>query len=486
MIRWFKKSQPITLVLYFLAIFLYVTLRWIDVTFGRPTWEQIFFHIQSWFLSPTTFNFGLIFQFLIVCVFLCAILAALVAYVQEKLIGIIREKIKTKNSILERAIKNAPIFLILLTVLYGFLIFDGIRFVYKKNYIDFVRKNYVPPQISAPDGEHKKNLIYIYLEGFDMAFADAKYFSEELMPNMKKIQGFQFSKFKQASGTGWTMAGIIASQCAIPIAPVIQESNQKKGSYAHLDQYLCLGDLLKQQGYKNIFIGGADLNFTDKGSFFLAHGYDEVYGEKEWKKMGKNKNEDFNALGLSDSKLFEHARMMLSDLKQSSQPFNLTLLTLNTHGGSGERDLACQIDQKDRYSLTNKVKCTDKLLTSFVSWVQKTLPRGSTQIVVHGDHTGVFVYPSMDRNDRGIYNLFIPGDESEIWKPCRDEIMHFDMAPTILNFIGFDVQDHVFGLGVNQICKSDEPASSEKRKNLLKNRESFFNTTKRFLGVYEG
>ena len=76
--------------------------------------------------------------------------------------------------------------------------------------------------------------------------------------------------------TNWTIAGIVSSQCGLPLKPISILNTQKKGKHqkhifglkAFLPNAKCLGDILKENDYKSIFINAVSLDFVGMGLFF--------------------------------------------------------------------------------------------------------------------------------------------------------------------------------------------------------------------------
>ncbi|MDO2316549.1 phosphoglycerol transferase I, partial [Escherichia coli] len=80
----------------------------------------------------------------------------------------------------------------------------------------------------------------------------------------------------------YTIAGMVASQCGIPLfAPF--EGNASASVSSFFPQNICLGDILKNSGYENYFVQGANLRFAGKDVFLKPHGFDHLYGAEELK-----------------------------------------------------------------------------------------------------------------------------------------------------------------------------------------------------------
>lgn len=97
-----------------------------------------------------------------------------------------------------------------------------------------------------------------------------------------KNEGLDFSHTMQLPGTDYTIAGMVASQCGIPLfAPF--EGNASASVSSFFPQNICLGDILKNSGYQNYFVQGANLRFAGKDVFLKSHGFDHLYGAEELK-----------------------------------------------------------------------------------------------------------------------------------------------------------------------------------------------------------
>jgi len=78
-----------------------------------------------------------------------------------------------------------------------------------------------------------------------------------------------------------------------------------------LPNVMCLGEILKKGNYKNIFISSPNLSFSGTGNFFKTHGYDELYGKKEFDELDIEYNGQSWGNGPNDSFLFEFSKKKL-------------------------------------------------------------------------------------------------------------------------------------------------------------------------------
>jgi phosphoglycerol transferase len=89
-------------------------------------------------------------------------------------------------------------------------------------------------------------------------------------------------------------------------------------------------------GYTNVFLGGApNAAFAAKGTFLSSHGYAEQKDLSDWRAAGESEKNFRSDWGLSDERLMAYAKDEIDGLhaeaERTGQPFNLTVLTLDTH-----------------------------------------------------------------------------------------------------------------------------------------------------------
>jgi phosphoglycerol transferase len=82
---------------------------------------------------------------------------------------------------------------------------------------DFYR-HYRRPTLGA-DPTPRRNLVFIYAEGFERTYLDQKLFPG-LVTGLRRLEGAatSFTNINQMPGTSFTMGGIVGSQCGIPLA----------------------------------------------------------------------------------------------------------------------------------------------------------------------------------------------------------------------------------------------------------------------------
>ncbi|QYM77011.1 LTA synthase family protein [Leucobacter luti] len=328
---------------------------------------------------------------------------------------------------------------------------------------------YVAPEVPAETsggtrGVAPKNLILIYLESIEDAFADDDLFEKNMLaPVQEATIGWDtIPRLSQYEGGGWTMSGIVSTQCGIPLrtASAIGDATELNdlGAGSPVASYLpgatCLGDVLAGAGYESVFLGGADASFAGKGAFLTSHGTDEIHDLQYWQELDE---QEFRPdWGLSDRRLFERAKDTVVALHDSGDPFALTMLTLDTHEGPMVYEY-CEWDTET--AMTSITLCSMTQVASFVDFLGAEGILDDTVVMLTGDHQkmiaegGSFWEELNGAEGRTIFNRIWSPDGVAIKEPDIDQ---FSVYPTLLELLGFELQDHRAGIGVSALASDDE------------------------------
>jgi len=294
--------------------------------------------------------------------------------------------------------------------------------------------------------ERPKNLVFIYVESLERAFLDAKKMKKAAKP-VFDLEGIEITDFKQAPGTGWSIAGMIASQCGVPLKPYFENHFEKLGVPAYLPGLTCLGDVLKPLGYKSTFIVGADIRFSGMDKFFGPHGYDQVLGKDQFRERGVDPRL-FTTWGdgIHDDTLYGEALKLIDQHRRKGELFNLTIKTTDNHGPHGYPSPRCGSYER-RKGIVGTFSCTSRQVAEFVDELRRRGELKDTQVVIMGDHlfmTDDEWFDDAFPKGRDIYVKFIG---SELPLAARDRFTHFDMPASILDLLGISNPSKSFGLG---------------------------------------
>ncbi|TCC00066.1 phosphatidylglycerol--membrane-oligosaccharide glycerophosphotransferase [Kosakonia quasisacchari] len=294
----------------------------------------------------------------------------------------------------------------------------------------------------------KLNLVYIYGESLERT-----YFNEEAFPGLTpelgalKEEGIDFSHTEQLPGTDYTIAGMVSSQCGIPLfAPF--EGNASASVSSFFPQNLCLGDILKNSGYENHFVQGANLRFAGKDVFLKSHGFDYLTGAEELKSQVADPHYR-NDRGFYDDTVLDTVWKQYEELSRSGKRFSLFALTVDTHHPDGFISRGCErksyaYDGKPNQSFS-AVTCSQQNIAALINKIKASPWFKDTVIVVSSDHLAMnnTAWKYLNKHDRSNLFFVLRGDE-----PQQDisgiKRSTLDNGATVLDILG---GDNFLGLG---------------------------------------
>lgn len=358
----------------------------------------------------------------------------------------------------------------------------------------YIEENFVDPEttnIKFP--EEKRNLIFIYLESMENTYFSKDlggYFEENYMPDLAELskEGISFSHKEDAFGgplctygSGWSVAAMVNMSSGLPMkVPVDGNSYGQPGNF--LPGATCLGDILKEQGYEQTVMFGAEAAFGGLDFFFQSHGDFNILDHKGVIEKGWL-DEHYNVWwGYEDDKLYEFAKRELTRLADSNKPFHFVMETADTHAPDGY--LSENAEKKYDSQYANCIYYSQSEAVKFVRWIQEQDFYENTTIVIVGDHLSMAssFFENVKGYRRTIYNLFLNVPENlknipEEYKFGR-QWAPFDMFPTTLACIGAEIEGEHLGIGTNMFSGEKtlvEKDGFEKVNEELKNRSNFYN-----------
>lgn len=327
---------------------------------------------------------------------------------------------------------------------------------------------YVVPSAENVSLDKKpKNLVYIYMESMETTYASMEDGGAQeetnYIPKLTQFakQNISFSDTEKlggaiyANGTGWTMAALFCSTTGVPFAfPV--ESNA-------MDQYenfapgiTSLGDILEEYGYNQIFLCGSDGTFAGRKTYFEQHGNYEVRDLFYAREKGYIPEDYLVWWGYEDLKLYDIAKQELLEVAENDEPFNFTMLTVDTHHVDGYVCENCSNTYD--HQLGNVLECADNQIYEFVQWCQEQDFYEDTVIIITGDHFRMDSSLVADKKRR-LYNCIINSD-TEVQNSMQNRVFtSLDFFPTTLSALGFTIEGDRLGLGTDLF--SNTPTLSE-------------------------
>lgn len=327
----------------------------------------------------------------------------------------------------------------------------------------------------------QRNLFFIYLESLENTYSDESVFPG-LTPNINKYkkEGLDFSSIEMPTGSEWTIAGMVASQCGMPLVTSTGSGNSMGQTQKFLPKATCLGDVLKKHGYINYYYGGADTKFAGKKNFYIDHGFHEVSGLNELKE--REEVSARSAWGIYDDELFE---IVKNDYKKldKNQKYAWFILNLDTHHPFGHVSPSCEnVKYGDgSVKILNAVHCTDFLLNNFIKSIRESDPEAI--IVIASDHLAMpndakeILLKQKRKNLFLILNNRLPAED------IKKSASTYDIAPTVLSLMGFENEGMGWGRNLMKNNSLLNDFSDVKKFNDYV--KSFHNFNKGFHGYHQ-
>ena len=410
-----------------------------------------------------------------------------------------RHSSKVRGRFVKHTIIGASIALVI-TLTVSVIKLDIIKFLEDQMQdSSFIEDNYVDPKKTAMTfPEKKRNLIYIYLESMEMTFADGEKggaFPQNVIPELTELsmEGDNFSGNTGLlngghvmPGSTYTMAGIFTQSSGLPLKMDLgEEFTDARGSFNKMntqDSFFSgvttIGDILEGEGYNQAFMLGSDATFGGRRLFWTEHGDYEIDDYKWAIEQGLIPKDYYVFWGYEDEKLFSYAKDKVLELADQEEPFNFSMLTVDTHFEDGYRCGLCRDDfEGNQYA--NAFACSSRQVSDFIRWIQKQDFYDNTTIVLNGDHLTMdsdFCIDVPATYDRRTYTAYINA-ACEPADPSRErEYTTLDNLPTTLAAMGVTIEGDRLGLGTNLYGTADtllETYGMEEFSDLLSKKSSF-------------
>ena len=286
-----------------------------------------------------------------------------------------------------------------------------------------------PEKISAQAG---KNLVVIYCESLESNFLQNKNFADEVthLNNLLDKGWSNYTNYKCFDGADWTVGALYATQTGLPA--YLGANSDTLFSGVRQTGAVSYAGVLKQAGYKNLLLSNGDMNFAGTGNIMNCFGY-EVKGHEFCQDAVKT------VWGVHDYDLFRMAKEEYKNLAQGNKPFNLTLLTVDTHFPKGVPDkrmgpyVSKNVpDGTHEFALAS----LDYLLGDFVKFIESQPNGKETVVVILGDHLlmGDFRHtPIIKKFENKPRRVALLTNKPIADFDKADELAYYDLPHIILN-----------------------------------------------------
>lgn len=325
----------------------------------------------------------------------------------------------------------------------------------------------VPPQLLT-DKTPQPDLVILYLEGLDRRFADAAAFGQVYRKLADfAAEGISFTRVGQIAGTGWSLAGMVATQSGVPITPRgLHFHDRTEDVQAFMPDIPFLGDILASKGYASHYVVGGATEFGGIGAMYRTHqittltGYAEMQAHYPPATIKAAKVDWF----LDDQLVLNTARTIHRDLVAAPAPYALIVETIGPHGPKGylSRRWTNSGCAEKTGSIAFAAECLIAEVMEFLADVRRV--QASTgralRVVLMSDHLNhVTRLPKAGADYAGYNTVIFWGDAGrqavEIEKPGS----MVDVFPTLLDWLGWSAAPVAAGLGRSLL--SDPPTLVE-------------------------
>lgn len=444
-------------IILFLDLLLFLSIRWMTQTWLDLSVDEVLFHL----INPLAgTNSDMVKEYFFSCVILCIVLFILYSFIQIYILKEYKKAIFVILPLLIISLLGCSVYL--LENKMGLCSYIRKQSIYSK----MIEKNYLDPiEVDITFPENKRNLIYIYLESMEITYADSQNggaYKENYIPELTELarenecfsDGDKLNGAYSLYGTTWTMGGMFAESTGLPLKANIYNNMNKQDDF--FSNIVAIGDILKEEGYNNELMVGSDVEFGGREKFYRTHGdyfcFDYIYA-KNAHYIPENYHEFW---GFEDEKLFEYAKQELKRLSKTEEPFNLTLLTVDTHFEDGYVCRLCDKKYGDN-QYANVISCSSRQVYNFVEWIKEQDFYDNTTIVISGDHPTMdvdFCNSIDDDYQRRVYTTFINSTKTPGDKGYR-MYSTFDFFPTTISALGAEIAGSRLGLGVDLFSEEE-------------------------------
>ena len=338
--------------------------------------------------------------------------------------------------------------------------------IYEDHYVS-------PDDVKIEPNGKPKNVVWLYLESMETAAAsvqDGGAQENNLIPELTRIarENVFFSDqtagklggFYSPVGTGWTIAALLASTSGIPFSFELGEGGANDMFYRQkfASGLTTFGDVLQRFGYQQKFLCGSDASFAGRDTYYFQHGDFRIYDIFTARAKGVVPPDYYDGWwGFEDYILYDIAKTEIRKMADAGEPFNFTFLTVDTHHTNGHLCSLCENQPGSR--IERVVSCADRLAADFIEWFTEQDFYEDTVLIVTGDHPRMDNALAAPGRQPSVYNCFVNPAVTPKMPTEGRTVTTFDLFPTALAAMGFEIEGDRLGLGVNLF--SDLPTLSE-------------------------
>ncbi len=238
----------------------------------------------------------------------------------------------------------------------------------------------------------RRNLVLIYLESVESGFLDEERFPG-LLPEIQALrrEAICFDDLTPGANEAFTFGAVYSSLLGVPLIDAQLRGTLNQGLKVQVgSELLSVPKILHLAGYKQSFLVGHAPEFSGLNVLLDREGYDRVWSSitsdpthGDWEHSGER-------WGISDRGLFERGLLEYEALAASGAPFNLTLMTIDTHAPAGRVEASGPAYDAwgagDEKQLLTALHRTDRALGEFIARLKETPAWANTTVLITSDH----------------------------------------------------------------------------------------------------
>ena len=275
-----------------------------------------------------------------------------------------------------------------------------------------------------------RNVVIIIMEGMQESFVN----DSVLTPFLNKLKAYSLYYTNAYSAGVHTAHAIFSLHTGLPAQCVHPFYNSIPKLYES-----SLPFMLKQHGYRTLFMMPHNRRFDNMEGFLKLNGFDLVCAEDDFPKDSL-----VNVFGVNDGCLFSNAVSKIRQMEKSA-PLLCTLLTVSNHipykipkyFPKTGLELEYRIVQYADWALSNFFKEAEK-----EEWFDRTL------FVLIGDHAREFSGQGTTETEAHHVAFFLYAPKHIMPSKCDNIVGHVDIPPTIMGYLGFHCSTKMYGIDV--------------------------------------
>lgn len=292
------------------------------------------------------------------------------------------------------------------------------------------------PTSNTTRQEWKPNIIFIMLESWPAMYMKSYGYDKDTTPFFDSLRKKSLTTLEMIAGGHRTTEGMFASLCSAqnPLGQTIAQSQLQ--NY----EYRCLPHMLRDKGYHTAFFQGSNKNTSGTGAFAQLLGFTDSFGKADI----TERNYEENDWGVYDQDLYQY---VYEALKTNDAPVLFGINTNTTHDIAIPENITPAFERSASNPKTlNSINFADQALQDFFNKVENDKDVGDTLWVIFADHTAGLKTSRLNN-----YRIpFLVYNKERVTAHFVERVAsQRDIAPTILDLLGYNSPAHFSGKTLN-------------------------------------